>query len=121
MATVFATVDDLEKRWHALTSEEKSQAQVLLADASAIISSQTDTAQIDPSLLTAVCCSMVKRSLSAQAFNAGITQTSQNVGGVSESFTFANPTGDLYLSQTERKALGIGRQTVFTSTWGGCE
>lgn len=121
MMPAFATVTDLEQRWHALTSEEKTQAQLLLADASALMRSQADTSLVEESLLTAICCSMVKRALSAQAFNAGVTQTSQNVGGVSESFTFANPTGDLYLSQTERKALGIGRQTGFTMTMGGEE
>ena len=36
-ASPFATVEDLEKRWHALTQEERERAKILLSDASEII------------------------------------------------------------------------------------
>lgn len=111
MAEPFATVDDLEKRWHALSISEKEQASALLHDASALIRSQSPWQTLDADLLLSITCAMVKRALN-MSDSGGVSATSQSVGGVSESFTFANPNGDLYFTTLERKLLKIGAQTA---------
>lgn len=111
MSEPFATVDDLEKRWHVLSVSERGQASVLLEDASALIRAQSPWQSLDSGLLRSIVCAMVKRAMN-MGESAGVSATSQNVGGVSESFTFANPNGDLYFTTQERKLLKIGAQTA---------
>lgn len=105
---VFATVEDLEARWRALTQAEQARAQVLLEDASDLIRSTCrnwEAASEDTR--KRITCQAVKRAMLADD-QVGVTQTSQSVGSFSESFTFANPQGDLYLTKTEKRALGGG-------------
>lgn len=108
----FATVEDLEARWKPLTEEQEEVAEALLDDASALVSSQV---QVDPdddaqaALLKYVVCAMVKRAMTPSDSGAvGITQGSMSADIYSQSWTYSNPSGDLYLSATEKKALGIG-------------
>lgn len=108
----FAGVSDIEARWRPLSTDERSRAGVLLEDASAILESlvrvdEDDEGQAD--LLKAICCSMVIRAMSAtEADSYGATQMSMTAGPYSQSWTYGNPTGDLYLTRLEKKLLGIG-------------
>lgn len=110
----FATVDDLQARWHELSQAEAKRAGTLLDDASAILRTQCDVSTTDPGLLKAVACEMVRRAMTADDTMAGATQSSQTVGPVSQSWTWQNPSGELYLTALEKKTLGIGEQKAMS-------
>jgi hypothetical protein len=110
----FASVEDLEVRWRELSDTEKRTAAELLLDASAYLR------QLDPSIdariarghlqrrvVTSVVCDMVKRALMSTDTGA-ITQQSETVGVFSASATYFNPSGDMYLTKTEKRLLGLG-------------
>ena len=51
-------------------------------------------------------CAIVKRAMLASDDIAGVTQHSQTAGYYSESFSYSNPDGDLYLTRSEKESLG---------------
>lgn len=113
--TAFATADDLEKRWHALTATEKQKATTLLDDASDLIRTTCpDWQQARPSTLRRVCCAVAKRAMLAGDDTAGVSQHTETAGAFSESFSYSNPAGDLYLTSAEKKSLGVGCQRAFS-------
>lgn len=106
----FATVEDYEDRYGVV--DDPSRVETLLADASAFIAGQPGFAlaegdEAQASALTMVACSVVRRSLSAGAW-AGLSNVSQGAGGYTASATVYNPSGDLYLTKSERVLLGLG-------------
>lgn len=107
----FADVSDLESRWRELSTEEEARANVLLGDASAILSAlvTVDNSDYEQSeLLKMVCCDMVIRAMSATAADAfGVSQTSMTAGPYTQSFSYSNPSGDMYLTRLEKRLLGI--------------
>lgn len=107
----YASVEDIEARWRELSADEKSRADVLLNDASAILDSLV---AVDPndcrqaSVLTAVCCNMVIRAMSATESDMfGVSQSSMTAGPYSQSTNYFNPSGDMYLTKMEKRLLGI--------------
>lgn len=125
MAEPFASSDDLAKRWRPLTSTEKTTADVLLEDASVEVRSALKRAGIDPTAddfdidaAKVVVCGMVKRSMIAGDSAPGVTTAQETTGPFSRSFTYANPTGDLYMTKREKQLLGIGLQAAFTIPMG---
>ncbi len=103
----FAQVGDLEARWHALTGAERTRAETLLQDASDMIRTtcpQWHTAK--PATLKRIACMAVKRAMQAGPDMSGVTQSTQTAGSYSESLSYANPAGDLYLTTSEKEALG---------------
>lgn len=59
-------------------------------------------------LLKMVCCDMVIRAMSATAADAfGVSQTSMTAGPYTQSFSYSNPSGDMYLTKLEKRLLGI--------------
>lgn len=115
-APPFATVDDLESRWHALTSEERARAQVLIEDAADVIMTQCPRwYSASPATLKRITCAMVKRAMSSPDYGgADVTQASQSVGQVSIGLTYSNPNGSLFLYKDEKKALGVGVQRFWS-------
>lgn len=112
-ATVVVTVEELESRWHPLETVDKVQAKALLADAVDVIKAECSHWETLPEeRVVRVACQMVKRAMLAGDW-AGITQRSETDGPFTESFTFSNADGDLYLTRSERKALGIAGQRAF--------
>jgi hypothetical protein len=110
----FAEHGDLSARWKTLTETEQATATVLLNDASATIRAECAgidariTAEtLDPDLVKATACAMVKRSMLA-ADQAGISSQQETVGPFSRGLQFSNPLGDLYLTRQERRRLGYG-------------
>lgn len=108
----YATVDDLEARWHALEGDEADRAEVLLEDAAAMLDALVE---VDPedekqaNLLKIVSCSMVTRAmLSTESDAYGVSQLDYGMGPFSQVAHFANPNGDLYLTAQEKRLLGIG-------------
>lgn len=117
----FATTSDLETRWHTLTESEKKRAQVLLGDASDKIRTDYPTAvsTVSEGTLRRIVCAMVKRAMTVQADFEGVKQMSQTTGSFADSYTFANPDGDLYFTSSEKQSLTVGDNRVFTVSLGG--
>lgn len=122
----FATTDDLEARWRPLTPAEETTATALLLDASQQILDE-DTRGVladltEPSVtLVRITCAMVKRAM-ASGIDQGppASQTGWNAGPFGAQTTYANPTGDLYLTKSERRQLGFSRQRAGgTDMWAG--
>lgn len=125
----FATVSDIASRWRTLDSDEQALATTLLDDAAAMLSARvlvdiSDSQQLD--LLKIVSCNMVIRAMSAtQADNYGASQMSMTAGSYTQSWTYANPSGDMYLTKQEKIMLGIGAGYIGTIRpkihGGGCD
>lgn len=112
-------LSDLEKRYRPLFGDEKAKAEALIDDAEALIGAHLSAplSSLDARLVISVVCAMVKRAMAASNTEYGelpITNTSRTAGSYSESFTFANPAGDLYLTGQEKKSLGIGKARIGT-------
>ena len=107
----YAEVSDLEARWRTLTDDEQAKASVLLEDASALIDSMGEVDSSDPAsakLLCAVTCNVVQRAMSSASMDSfGVTQQSMTAGPYTQSWSYSNPTGDLYLTRAEKKSLGL--------------
>ena len=118
-ADQFASTDDLERRWHALTSEEKTKADVHLGDVTEYIKARSPIWRKlrteHPRLLTKVTCDIVRRIMQADStgFPGGATQVMQVTGSFTEQYSFASATGDMYLRDDEKRLLGIGAQHAF--------
>ena len=112
MAAPFATYSDLATRWRTLSAAEQSRATVLLGDASDLIRDLAP-APINEATAKAIVCAMVKRAMQGPADLDGVTQHQQTAGAFMQGVTFANPSGDLYLTKLEKQRLGIGRQRAF--------
>lgn len=107
----YAEVSDIESRWRELSTTEQSRASVLIDDASAMLTAlvaidSDDSEQAQ--LLKQVCCSMVIRAMSATEADAfGASQMSMTAGPYTQSWNYANPSGDLYITRLEKRLLGI--------------
>ena len=114
----YATVSDLNRRrTEPLTDEEKvSLAEALLDDAATMLDALVT---VDPSdqqqleRLRMVSCAMVNRALQAAGSEAyGVSEASYTMGPFTQSATFSNPSGDLYLTSRECDLLGIGGTAI---------
>lgn len=127
MAEPFATPADLAKRWRPLSAAEEITATELLADASAEIRSlrkgidallvvvpPATEPEIDPKVVRRVVCAMVKRSMLVPVDQLPVTSLQESAGPFAQTQSFANPTGDLFLTKGEKRMLGIGRQRAFS-------
>lgn len=117
---MFATSDDLERRWHKLTDEEREKADTHLADVADYIKERSPIWRrlLDerPRLLTKITCDIVRRIMQADPYDipGGITQMNQTTGSFSEQYSFGAPTGDLWLRDDEKRILGINAQRAFS-------
>lgn len=122
----FATKAQLESRWRTLTAAEAARAEVLLQDASQQILDEDRRGMLadltSPTLtLQKIVCNMVIRAM-APGVEAGppVTQDQWGAGPFNQSRTYANPTGDLYLTKSERRQLGFSRQVAGSvDMWAG--
>ena len=109
----YATVEDVEGRWHSLTSDEQERCALLLADAAVAIDMLTTVGESKLEKLEAakiVSCNMVIRAMAAsdsQSDAFGATSVTTTAGPYSQSVSFANPSGDLYFTKLDKKMLGI--------------
>lgn len=106
----YATYTDLEAIWRPLSADEQEQATALLDYAAVIIDAYATVDATDEEQLKRakyVSCSMVRRAMMASESDMiGISQASATMGPFNQQATFSNPTGDLYLSGTEKGILG---------------
>lgn len=105
----YATVGELEASWRPLGDGERSRAQALLADASAVVAAELRGREPDPAAASVAVRSMVRRAMLAPDSQAGLKSASMTAGDYGETWNYANPAGDLYLTSSERRMLGIGR------------
>ena len=119
--SAWATSTDLFARYPALSDVGTTRADTLLLDATAKINQALSAANIDFSAPTdtqaqnyeSVCCAMVNRALVTELRDGspfdipGASQASRTTGPFNEQVSFTNPLGDLYLTQAERRALGL--------------
>lgn len=118
----FAAVSDIESRWRILDASEEARAEQLLEDASVLIAQEferrnVDFTEIDATsllgkALTIVTADMVIRALKSPIDLPSVSQYSQSAIGYSESMTYTNPNGDLYLTKQEKKRLGLSGMRV---------
>lgn len=116
----FASLVDLESRWRLLSDDEKERAEMLLSDAAtkiALLCEQSGV-EIDPEndlqkgALVGINCEMVKRAMLSPIDLPPVSTFAQTAGSYSESQTYVNPTGDIYMTLAEKKLLGIGAQRM---------
>lgn len=114
-----ATVEDVEKRWRKLSDAETAVAEVLIEDAENMIKSLvSDFAtkaedEIYKAVFVSVVASMVKRALMTNQDVIGVSQHTMTAGSYSENISYANPSGDMYLTKNEKRLLGISQQKIF--------
>ena len=121
----YAEVADVEARWHSLSGEERQRASVLIEDASAMLDGLVKVDEDDEAQacqLKTVCCNMVIRSMVASMSDMyGVSQQSVTAGPYSQSLSYSNPSGDMYLTKMERRLLGISGSGQYRSidarTW----
>lgn len=108
----FATVDDLTEAWRPLSNAEAIRATRKLASASRHvrgrcrgIDRRIESGDLDPEVVMDIVCSMVERAMKPPVDQLPISQQQLGAGPFSGSQTFANPTGDLYLTKQERQIL----------------
>lgn len=108
----YATVDELQERSLRTLSEiEKTRSTALLDDAAILIDAVASTA--DPQVKKVVSCRMVIRTLGdgqPSGYPIGATQGSMAGLGYSQSWTVGGggSAGELYLSKTDKRLLGVG-------------
>lgn len=117
----FATVEDYGARYGEVDDEARVSA--LLQDATNIIASQPGFDMREDEtwqgVLETVTCAMVHRSMRSGAY-AGLSSLSQGAGGYTASVGVYNPGGDLFLTDNERRALGLeGGRVGMSDPWGG--
>ena len=108
----YANISDIEARWRVLSTDEAARANALLEDAATIIDAYCDVSNYDAAMV--VSCNMVIRAMSAAQDALGVTQSSMTAGPYSQSWTYSNPSGDMYLTKAERKMLGIEKCYIGT-------
>lgn len=124
--TPFATVEDYAARYGPVPEADEGRVATLLADASNLVASQPgfelrEGDEAFSGVLESVTCAMVYRSMRSGAY-AGLSSLSQGAGGYSASVSVYNPGGDLFLTDNERRALGLeGGRVGASDPWGGDE
>lgn len=117
----YATVTDLESLWRPLTDLEQERAGVLLdaaavwLDALRLPSTPATGRELDARRV--VSCAMVRRSMQAPVDQAPATAATNTAGPFSHQVTYANPTGDLYVTKAEKRLLGVRQQAA--TVWMG--
>lgn len=117
----FAVLQDLEVSWPSISDSQRDDAPQKLIEASLIIRAlKPDIDELilagtmDADLPKMVVCGMVKRALKTPDAGEGIGTQQQTAGPFSQSFTYTNPDGNLYLSKLDKRLLGIGAAQAFT-------
>lgn len=120
----YATVEDLEARWRELSEDEAERAETVLSDVSLYIDAlscrrpeEMDGVWLERAKV--VCCSVARRQMQTASDMSLMgtppsTQVSMTAGSYQQTFSPVNPAGDIYLTKTERKLLGIGSQKMGT-------
>jgi len=112
----FATSADLDDK--PISDEVRTRAAALLTDASQVILDEDERGILDdltvvtPTIKRITIAVAIRAALSGAGVgpSAPATQHGWGAGSFNEQTTFANPTGDLYLTKAERRQLGFLKQ-----------
>ena len=109
----YATKEDVQARSLKVYSEDElALCEALLADAGIMIDAFNANAKED--VKKVVSCNMVIRAIGnhdGQVAPIGATQGSMSAMGYSQSWTInSGSVGELYLSKTDKKLLGVGNK-----------
>ena len=109
----YATVEDVQSRMiKEMTGPQQDVCNALLDDAAVLIDAFNSTATDEQKKV--VSCSMVVRAMGSAnevGIPVGATQGSASALGYSQSWTIGNgATGELYLTRSEKKILGVGNR-----------
>lgn len=116
----YASYTDYEARYGTLTPAQQALVTTKLGDAGTILDSLVDTSDVATDthladVLKVVSCSMVNRVMvTEQDGSVGVSNESYTMGPFSQSATYSNPAGDMYLTATERRMLGISKANIGT-------
>ncbi len=107
----YATVADVQARMvQTMTADQQRVCAALLDDAAVLIDAYTDDVPVETAKI--VSCRMVERAIgdgSASGIPTGASQGSISALGYSQSWTMTGgATGEVYLTKTEKKMLGVG-------------
>ena len=109
----WATPADLAARWRPLAPGEAERARVLIEDAQSLIQDECPRWEAaSAATRRRVVCAVVQRAMAGPLADEGLTgisATTETTGPFSQQVTFANPSGDMYLTRAEKRALGTGR------------
>lgn len=118
----WATIAQYEARYGDVAAADEPMLQECLDDATSQINAAMDGCGIDysePSAdyarrLMMVCRQMAHRAFAAnaEALPFGISQASQTAGPYTQSYSFSNPYGDLFMTASEKRMLGIGASYI---------
>lgn len=96
----YATVEDL-----ACVVTDVERAARLITRASVEIRSYLGGDPQDADVAREVCCMMVERALLANTTAYGASQSSITVGDHTQSWSWSDPNGEVYLKQKEKRML----------------
>lgn len=116
--TPYADVTDITAKY-SLTATQSAVAEAYLEDASILVrdlltAKGKSIEDFEPDTIVKIVRDCAYRGLSAINAGQGVNQYTQSAVGYSETFQFANPQGDLYLTKTERRLLGLDHSRMFT-------
>lgn len=103
--------------WRPLTTAEAGRVDALVAKASRLIRDELPSVDarilagaLDPLSVADIVCDMVRRQLGTPTDQPPASQVTQSASIFSVGVTYANPTGEPFLTKSERRRLGVGRQ-----------
>lgn len=114
--------NDLISRWRTMTSDELTKAQVLIDDYEAYLHLFAKDKGVDldelledtsyKRVFTAVVCDCVANEMVSTISAPAQTQFSESGLGYSVSGTYLNPSGGLFIRNTQLKQLGLMKQKI---------
>ena len=118
----FATLAELKARWPDFPVGADAHATILLEDASQFILDTVPSAGLaSASTRRRIVCSVVRRAIPSQDGMDGMESIQESTGPFSQTFKPVNPSGDFYLTKSEKQALGFGVQRAFGVQIAGCD
>ena len=117
----YATVAELESFWRELTADEENRAAYLLVLASdglrqialnrgKNLDDMITNGKVMTTSVKHLVMESVKRAMLTPVDQKPITQGSMTAGPYAESYTFANPAGDIWFKDKELKMVGLKGQ-----------
>lgn len=122
MGEDFAHAVDLQKHWPSLTADQFEDATQKLHEASIEIRAlypdvdrRIASGALGPDVPKLVVCRMVKRAMEAPADGmTGVSSATAQTGPFSQTLSFTNPDGAVYLTKADKRLLAGRSGRAFT-------
>ena len=126
----FATIEDINNLWRALTAEEEIRANALIPvvadnlrnEANSVgkdLDEMVSDSPIYSNVVKSVVVDIVARTLLTSTTDEPMTQTSESALGYSWSGSYLVPGGGLFIKDSELKKLGLKKQRFGVIDWYG--